>query len=119
VKNTGFIRLLKASHYSWKGLRHAFKNEAAFRQEVLASVVLIPLAFWLNVTSVERILLVMAVLLVLIVELLNSGLEAVVDRIGSDFHPLAGAAKDVGSAAVFLTLILAVFVWGSILLGIL
>lgn len=115
-KNTGVIRLLKAAHYSCKGLSHAFRHEAAFRQEVLAAVVLIPLALWLDVTSVESVLLVMATLLVLIVEVLNTAIEAVVDRIGPDFHTLAGAAKDAGSAAVFLSLILWAFVWGSILL---
>lgn len=115
-KNTGFTRLIKASVYSYKGLTHAFRYEAAFRQEAIAAMLLIPVALWLDVTPVERILLIMTVLLVLIVELLNTGIEAVVDRVGLEYHALAGVAKDTGSAAVLVALILWAFVWGSIVL---
>jgi diacylglycerol kinase (ATP) len=118
IKHTGIRRILKAAGYSFKGLSYAFRKEPAFRQEALASFILLPLAFWLNVSHVERILLVMAVVLVLVVELLNTGLEAVVDRVGVEYHVLAGAAKDVGSAAVLLSLLLCVYVWVSILLSV-
>jgi diacylglycerol kinase (ATP) len=111
----GFQRIVKATGYSLKGLSYAFRSEAAFRQEVLAALLLIPVAFWLEVTLVERILLVMAVFLVLVVELINTGIEAAVDRVGVEHHPLAGVAKDVGSAAVFLSLLFGIFTWGSIL----
>lgn len=119
IKYTGVKRIVKATGYSLKGLSYAFRNEAAFRQEAIAAFILIPLALWLNVTHIERILLIMAVVLVLVVELLNTGIEAVVDRIGVEYHMLAGAAKDVGSAAVFLSLLFCVFVWLSILLTVL
>lgn len=119
IKHTGFKRIVKATGYSLKGLSYAFRNEAAFRQEAIASFVLIPLALWLDVTQVERILLIMAVVLVLVVELLNTGIEAVVDRVGVEYHLLAGAAKDVGSASVFLSLLFCIYVWVSILLTIL
>lgn len=114
-KNVGFTRVIKAVYYSCKGLYSAFSNEAAFRQELAAAAVLIPLAFWLSVTTLERIIMVSVVILVLIVELLNSGIEAVVDRIGYEQHELAGRAKDMGSAAVLLSLILGTYVWLSIL----
>lgn len=113
---TGFQRIVKATGYSLKGLSYAFRHEAAFRQEAMAALVLIPLALWLDVSAVERILLVMAVLLVLVVELLNTGIEAVVDRVGVEYHLLAGVAKDMGSAAVFLSLLFCVFTWVTILL---
>lgn len=112
---TGFQRIVKATGYSLKGLSYAFLHEAAFRQEAVAALVLIPLALWLEVSAVERILLVMAVLLVLVVELLNTGIEAVVDRVGVEYHLLAGVAKDMGSAAVFLSLLFCVFTWVTIL----
>lgn len=115
IKHTGLRRILKATGYSLKGLSYAFRTEAAFRQEAIAAFILIPVALWLNVSHVERILLIMAVVLVLVVELLNTGIEAVVDRIGVEYHLLAGAAKDVGSAAVFLSLLFCLFVWLSIL----
>lgn len=114
-KNTGFTRVLKAAHYSYKGLCSAFANEAAFRQELFVALVLVPLAFWLPVSTLERVVMIAVVILVLIVELLNSGIEAVVDRIGYEQHELAGRAKDMGSAAVLLSLILVIYVWGSIL----
>lgn len=114
-KNKGFARLFKASFYSYKGLVSAFRHEAAFRQELFFALILVPLAFWLPVTKLERIGMVAAVVLVLIVELLNSGIEAVVDRVGYEHHELAGRAKDMGSAAVSISILLWAYVWGSIL----
>jgi len=115
-KNRGFTRVFKAMFYSYQGIIAAFKNEAAFRQELAIAFVLIPLAFWFDVTKLERVVLILTVVIVLIVELLNSGIESVVDRVGYERHELAGRAKDMGSAAVFLSLMLMVFVWASILL---
>ena len=109
--NIGLMRLLRAAGYSWQGLTAAFRNEAAFRQEVALSLVLIPLALWLGENGTERALLVMAWVLVLIVELINSAIEAVVDRFGAERHELAGRAKDIGSAAVLISLINAGLVW--------
>lgn len=111
----GFERILKATVYSWQGLRAAFHNEAAFRQEVMLSLILVPLALWLGDSGIERTLLIGALLLVLIVELLNTGIEIVVDRLGGEMHELSGRAKDVGSAAVFLSLINVLVVWGLVL----
>jgi Diacylglycerol kinase len=115
AKNTGIKRLIKATGYSFKGLSYAFRNEAAFRQESLAAAVLIPLALWLDVSPAERVLLVMSVVLVLVVELLNTAIEAVVDRVGVEYHLLAGVAKDTGSAAVFLSVLFCIFAWVAIL----
>jgi len=112
--NTGLKRIWNATFYSLAGLRAAWRGESAFRQESLLCIVLIPAAFWLGTTAVERSLLVGSCLLVLIVELLNSGIEAAVDRIGSEHHDLSGRAKDLGSAAVFLSLALVLVVWGLI-----
>lgn len=108
---TGLVRLWNALGYSMAGLRAAFTNEDAFRQEVLLACVLIPLAFWLNVNNTHRALMIGSVLLVLIVELLNSAIEATVDRISMENHRLAKRAKDIGSAAVLLSLINLVIVW--------
>lgn len=111
----GVIRVFKAAGYSFAGLRAAFTHEAAFRQLLLLAVMLIPLAFWLPVSGVERALMVGAVLLALIVELLNSAIEAVVDRISLELHPLSKRAKDLGSAAQMLALLLITSVWSLIL----
>jgi diacylglycerol kinase (ATP) len=111
----GFKRLFKAFGFSIQGLTAAFRNEAAFRQEIYLSLILVPLGFYLGQTGVERALLVSAILLVLIVELVNSGMEAVVDRFGGEHHELSGRAKDVGSAAVLVALINVLMVWGCIL----
>jgi len=108
-------RLFKALGYSWDGLRVAAKNEASFQLEIAFSIVLIPVAFFLHVGVPGKALLIGSVLLVLIVELLNTAVEAIVDRISLEPHPLAKKAKDTGSAAVFLTIILACCVWGTIL----
>lgn len=109
--NTGLTRLINATRFSWQGLRAALAHEEAFLQEALASIVLIPLAFWLGETGIEKALLVGSWLLVLIVELLNSAVEATIDRIGAEAHELSGRAKDQGSAAVLIALINAVLVW--------
>ena len=101
---TGLRRLLNATRYSAEGLGAAFRHEDAFRQEVLAAVVLIPLAIWLGNDGIERALMSFSVLLVLVVELLNSAVEATVDRISLENHRLAKRAKDIGSAAVMVTL---------------
>ena len=113
---TGFQRVINATCYSTKGLRSAFANEAAFRQELMLTVILAPLGFWLGETAVERTLLVGSLLIVLITELLNSALENIVDRIGPEHNVLAGRAKDQGSAAVMTALALVLLVWSMILL---
>ena len=114
---TGVKRIIDAAGYSFKGFLAAFKYEAAFRQEVFLVIVLTPVAFWLGKTNVERAVLVGCLLLVVIVELLNSAIEAIVDRIGSEHHELSGRAKDIGSAAVFASLFNMVVVWLIILLN--
>lgn len=114
---TGLTRIIKAAGYSWKGIRAAWQNEAAFRQEAVAAVIATIVACWLDVDAITRVLLIGSVVLVIIVEILNSALEAVVDRIGSEFHSLSGRAKDMGSAAVLLTILLAIFVWVMLLIG--
>lgn len=108
-------RVWRAAGYSAAGFRTALKNEAAFRQELALFVVLAPLGFWLGRDGVERSLLVGSLMLVLLVELLNSAIEAVVNRIGRDQHELSGQAKDLGSAAVFVSLALVVLVWVLVL----
>ncbi|MBD9644274.1 diacylglycerol kinase [Pantoea sp. PNT02] len=112
---TGLVRIVKAAGYSWQGLRAAWQHEAAFRQEAIAALVAILVACWLDVDTLSRILMIGSVVLVIIVEILNSAIEAVVDRIGQEQHPLAGRAKDMGSAAVLLTILLALFVWSALL----
>lgn len=114
--NQGFKRLILAARYSWQGFRAAYRKEEAFRQEVWLAIVAVPLGLILGQTGVERALLVASILLVLIVELLNTGIENVVDRVGMDPHKLSGRAKDMGSAAVFTALLLAGVVWAAILL---
>ena len=113
----GLSRLVKASKFSCQGLKAAFANEAAFRQEVFLAIVLIPLAIFLADNGLERALLISVILLVLIIELINSGIEAIVDRVGTEQHELSGRAKDVGSAAVLLSLINAAVVWGLVLVN--
>jgi diacylglycerol kinase (ATP) len=115
-KNQGFHRLIKATTYSWAGLCAVWSHEAAFRQEVLLACVTCPLGIWLGESGVERALLLGSILLIMIVELINSAVEAVVDRHGTEFHELAGRAKDIGSAAVLLSLINAAMVWGLVLM---
>ncbi|MBW5814167.1 diacylglycerol kinase [Yersinia kristensenii] len=114
-QSTGLTRIYKAAGYSVKGLAAAWKNEAAFRQEAVAAILAIILAFWLDVDAITRILLIGSVVLVIIIEIINSAIEAVVDRIGSEFHTLSGRAKDMGSAAVSLAILLALFIWITVL----
>jgi diacylglycerol kinase (ATP) len=113
---TGLTRVWNAFHYSLAGLSAAYRHEDAFRQEVWLAAVLLPAACLLPVDGVGRALLIACVLLVLVVELLNSALEAAVDRIGLEDHRLAKRAKDIGSAAVFVSLVNVAVVWGSVLL---
>lgn len=113
---TGLARLSAAFLNSMKGFRATWLHEEAFRQEIYLLIVAVPLGLWLGDNGIERALLIGSVLLVLIVELLNTGIEIVVDRISFERHVLSGRAKDVGSAAVFLSLLLAAIVWMSILL---
>jgi len=110
-KPRGLTRVLRAFGASLRGLAGAFRDEAAFRQELALAVVLIPLALWLGRSGVERALLIGPVLLILIVELVNSAIEATVDRIGFERHALAGLAKDIGSAAVLVSFVLLGAVW--------
>lgn len=110
----GLHRIIWASKYSWLGIKAAWKHEAAFREELYLMVIMLPAAFWLGQTAVERILLIGVCFLVVIVELLNSAIEAAIDRIGSEMHELSGRAKDMGSAAVFFALCLAGLCWGLI-----
>lgn len=114
-KPQGARRVIHAFGHSLNGLQAAFRREAALRQEIALSVLLIPTALWLGHTPAERALLMGVVLLVLIVELLNAALEAAIDRIGEEYHELAGLAKDMASAAVLVSFILLAVVWSIIL----
>lgn len=114
--HTGLTRLIRSFTYSWQGFRAAWTHEAAFRQEVVLTLVLFPATFWLARSLVEWLLLIMTAFLVMLVELLNSGIEAVVDRIGAERHPLAGRAKDLASAAVLLATCIAGVTWSGLLL---
>ena len=115
--HTGLKRLLCATRYSMAGLSWALRKESAFRQELLLVIVLTPLACYLGKSGLERAVLIGVLLLVLMVELLNSALEAVVDRFGDGVHELSKAAKDLGSAAVFVSLVNVVVVWALVLLA--
>ena len=112
---TGLTRVLNAFRYSMAGLAAAYRNEDAFRQEVWLAVILLPLALFLPVSAIGKALMVASVLLVVIVELINSALEATVDRISLEQHHLAKRAKDIGSAAVFVALVNVVAVWWLVL----
>jgi diacylglycerol kinase (ATP) len=112
--NTGIRRILYASKYSAQGLAHAWRHEAAFRQELALTLVLLPIALWLGRSALEELLLIGSCVFVLVVELLNSAVEATVDRVGQEHHELSGRAKDLGSAAVFLSLLLAAAVWATV-----
>ena len=116
-KPRGLLRVMRALGASVNGLAGAFREEAAFRQELGLAVVVIPLGLWLGHGGVERALLIAPMLFILIVELLNSAIEATVDRIGFERHQLAGLAKDIGSAAVFMSFVLLTTVWLLVLLG--
>ncbi len=113
--NTGITRIIKAAGYSWKGLVSTFRNEAAFRQELALAVLLVPLAIWLAESFMQLALMMFSLMLVLIIEIVNSAIEAVVDRFGGELHELSGRAKDMGSAAVLLALLNLCVIWGLIL----
>jgi diacylglycerol kinase (ATP) len=115
LKPTGFTRMFRAFGASMKGLTGAFREEAAFRQELALAMVVIPLGLWLGRNGVERALLIGPMFLVLVVELINSAIEATVDRIGLERHELSGLAKDIGSAAVLMSLLLLAVIWLLIL----
>lgn len=112
----GLRRLLNATSYSWAGLKAAWRNEEAFRQESILCLCLSPIALWLGDSGLEHALLIGSLLLIVITELLNAGIEAAVDRIGSERHELSGRAKDLASAAVFIALLNAALVWFLLLI---
>ena len=114
-RKSGISRLIAATGYSMDGLAVAWKSEAAFRQEVLVALVLVPGALWLGENLVERIILIGVLLIVVITELLNTAIEYTINRIGTEQHELSGRAKDIGSAAVFISLALALGTWASFL----
>ncbi len=116
VKQKGLKRLLKAGGYAIEGLVDAFKTEEAFKQEVILAAFLIPVSFFISATAAEHALLVASVLFVLFVELLNTAIETVVERISEEIHPLSKRAKDIGSAAVFVSLVNLATVWAIIIL---
>jgi diacylglycerol kinase (ATP) len=117
VKLRGFVRLWRACGASARGLAGALREEAAFRQELCFAALVIPIGLWLGHSGAERALLVAPVLLILVIELINSAIEAAVDRIGFERHQLAGLAKDLGSAAVFMSFVLLGGVWLLVLFG--
>ena len=110
-KAKGWRRWIAATRYSWQGIKAGWKSEAAIRQEIVAMAILLPVALLVDVSPAERALLLLSLTLVLIVELLNTGIETVVDRLSEEFHELSGKAKDLGSAAVLLSLLTATAVW--------
>jgi diacylglycerol kinase (ATP) len=112
--NTGIRRIFRAARFSAQGFGHAWQHEAAFRQEIALTLVLVPFAIWLGRTGFERFILIICCVFVLIVELLNSAIEAAVDRFGNEHHELSGRAKDLGSAAVFLSLVIVAATWGTV-----
>ena len=113
--NHGIKRIVRATGFSMQGLKLAFKSEAAFRQELALAMIMLPVALLVDVSTIERLMLILGLFLVLIVELLNSAVEAVVDRFGGEIHPLSGQAKDIASAAVFLSLVFCAISWIAIL----
>lgn len=114
--NVGLARILRAWGYSMKGLQAAWRNEAAFRQEVVGFLVLVPVAFWLASSWSESLLLIAALLIVPVVELLNSAIESLADAVSDEHRPLLGQAKDIGSAAVLVSLAIAALIWCAVLL---
>jgi diacylglycerol kinase (ATP) len=113
---SGIKRIFNAIGYSYAGLVAAFKNEAAFRQELVLVAILIPVGYWLGEGGIEKVLLISSLLLILIVELINSAIESAIDRISSEQHELSGRAKDIASAAVFLSLLNATVIWFLLLI---
>ena len=115
-KNTGIKRIVLAAGYSWQGFLSAMKHETPFREEFIAIIPLIILSFYLDVSAYERLAMIISLLFILIIEVINSAIECVVDRISSEHHTLSGRAKDYGSLAVTLSIIIAMSVWAVILL---
>ncbi|MFV5453352.1 diacylglycerol kinase [Acinetobacter towneri] len=113
---SGLQRILNATSYSLAGFKAAFKNEAAFRQIILINSLLIPLSFFMPVSRVEQVIMIVVCLLAIIVELINSAIEAVVDRVSMEQHPLSKNAKDMGSAAQFVALAIIALTWGACLI---
>jgi diacylglycerol kinase (ATP) len=113
----GLLRIVYATKYSWQGLKAAWQHEAAFRQELIFALLGIPLALWLAENKVELLWLILPLFILVMAELVNSAIEAVVDRISDEQHELAGRAKDIGSAIVFVSLILLVLIWSLVLLS--
>lgn len=111
---TGFTRIINAAGYSWLGFKAAYRHEAAFRQELWLVIALTPVALFYGQTFSDKAILLASLVFILLVEILNSALEAVVDRLGDEIHPLSGRAKDMGSAAVFLAFIITALVWLSV-----
>lgn len=116
-KNTGIKRLLYATLYSWQGFRSALTNESAFRQEFIAAILLAGFSFYLDVSAYERLAMIASLALILIVELLNSAIECVVDRVSTDHHTLSGRAKDYGSFAVLISLLITIATWTLIIIN--
>lgn len=112
---TGIKRIINAFGYSFIGIKAAFKHESAFRQEVAAFIIMFPLSFWVGQTAVERALLIGSLFLVLIAELANSAIEAIVDRVGHEHHELSGRSKDIGSAVVLVSILNSTTIWGLII----
>lgn len=115
-ENHGLLRAFRAARYSAQGLKQAWQHESAFRQEVTLLLLMTPVALWLGRSLVEKALLIAVCLLVIVVELINSAIEAAVDRLGSERHELSGRAKDMGSAAVSIALLIVVLVWSAVAL---
>jgi len=116
-KNTGLIRLVYATQYSWQGFKSAIANEAAFRQEFIGLLLLGTFTFFLDITAYEHVAMIISLILILIIEIINSAIECVVDRISEERHTLSGRAKDYGSLAVFMALLIAILTWSVILLS--
>ena len=112
---TGFTRIINAAGYSWLGFKAAYKHEAAFRQELWLCILLMPAALYFGETPMDKAILISSLLFILIVELINSAIEAVVDRFGDEIHELSGRAKDMGSTAVFISISMVVVIWVGVL----
>ena len=115
-KPKGLKRVYLATLNSLRAFNWLMKNEAAFRQELLLLIVVIPITFFLEITNKEQLILIIATLFIIFTEILNTAIESVVDRVGLDIHPLSGLAKDLGSAAVFISLVIAVCTWTAVLI---
>jgi len=113
---TGLKRVINAAGYSWLGFKAAYKHEAAFRQELILVLILTPIAIIYGESFADKMVLIASLVFILLVEILNSAIEAIVDRIGDEVHLLSGRAKDMGSAAVFLAMVITCLIWASILI---